>query len=220
MLILLLEDDSLIGDGIQRGLKKSGMSVDWFRSGKEGYFALSSADYDAVILDLGLPEMDGMDILSAWRKEGLTTPVLILTARDALPDRLSGLNAGADDYLIKPFSLDEVVARLQALVRRSRGFAQASLDYGALSLQMEQRTATLHGQPLDLTAREYTLLELFLMNRQRILTRAQIEDKLYGWSDEIESNAIEVYIHHLRKKIGNKFIITKRGLGYLLGDAP
>ena len=220
MLILLIEDDSLIGDGLRRGLIKSGMSVDWFQSGHEGQLALQDGSYDAVVLDLGLPEIDGMDILSFWRKQGLMTPVLILTARDAVPDRISGLNAGAVDYLAKPFSLDEVVARLNALMRRSKGFAQATLDYGGLSLHTENRTATLHGENLDLTAREYMLLELLLMNRKRILTRAQIEDKLYGWNDEIESNAVEVYIHHLRRKIGSGFIITKRGLGYMLGDEP
>ncbi len=220
MRILLIEDDPLIGDGIATGLPKLGMAVDWFRSGKTGLAALESAPYDAVILDLGLPEIDGMDILARWRQKQLHTPVLILTARDALENRVAGLNAGADDYLIKPFSLDEVAARLNALVRRSQGFSQATLDFGALSLDTAAKVAMLGGEPLDLTAREYMLLELLLMQRGRILTRAQIEDKLYGWDQEVESNAIEVHIHHLRKKIGNRFILTKRGLGYMLGDEP
>lgn len=220
MRILLIEDDPLIGDGLAAGLPKLGMTVDWFRSGKTGMAALKEAPYDAVVLDLGLPEVDGMDILAAWRREKRHTPVLILTARDALENRLAGLNAGADDYLAKPFSLDEVAARLNALVRRSRGFSHATLDYGALSLDTVAKSALLHGRTLDLTAREYMLLELLLLQRGRVLTRAQIEDKLYGWDQEVESNAIEVYIHKLRKKIGARFILTRRGLGYVLGDKP
>ncbi len=220
MRILLIEDDPLIGDGIAAGLPKFGMTIDWFRSGKEGEAALECAPYDAVILDLGLPQIDGMDILSHWRKKGLQTPVLILTARDTLEDKLQGLNSGADDYLSKPFSLDEVAARLNALVRRSHGFSHALLTHGRLSLDTAAKTAKLGDETLELTAREYVLLELLLMQRGRIITRAQIEDKLYGWDQEIDSNAVEVYIHRLRKKLGNDFILTKRRLGYVLGEMP
>lgn len=220
MRILLIEDDVLIGDGLLHGLQNLGMVVDWFRSGNEGRAALSQAPYDAVVLDLGLPEMDGMDILQYWRAKKLLTPVLILTARDALENRLDGLNAGADDYLIKPFSLEEVAARLNALIRRNRGIGSSKITYGALQLDGVARTASLHGKVLDLTAREWMLLDLFLGSVGRILTRGMIEEKLYSWDQEIESNAIEVHIHHLRKKIGSRFIHTKRGLGYVLGDEP
>lgn len=220
MRILLIEDDVLIGDGLLHGLQNLGMVVDWFRSGNEGRAALSQAPYDAVVLDLGLPEMDGMDILQYWRAKKLLAPVLILTARDALENRLDGLNAGADDYLIKPFSLEEVAARLNALIRRNRGIGSSKITYGALQLDSVTRTASLHGKVLDLTAREWMLLDLFLGSVGRILTRGMIEEKLYSWDQEIESNAIEVHIHHLRKKIGSRFIHTKRGLGYVLGDEP
>ena len=220
MRILLIEDDPLIGDGLANGLKKSGMATDWFRSGRQGQAALETAPYDAVILDLGLPEIDGMDILSYWRHKNIQTPVLILTARDAVENRVEGLNAGADDYLPKPFALDEVIARLHALIRRKQGYSQSLLQYGNLALDTAAKVVTLHGKPLDLTAREYTLLELLLLHKGRLLTRAVIEEKLYNWDQEIDSNAVEVYIHHLRKKIGTKFILTKRGLGYTIGEEP
>ena len=220
MRILLIEDDPQIGDGLHHGLSKHGFTVDWFQNGKHGKDALSLAPYDAVVLDLGLPQIDGMSILADWRQHQLDTPVLILTARDALPDRLAGLNSGADDYLCKPFALDEVVARLLALVRRSKGRAIAHLNYGNLSLDTTTKTVTLHGNPLTLTQREYLLLELMLSQPKHILSRAQMEDKLYGWDQEVESNAIEVHIHNLRKKIGKNFIITKRGLGYQIGEMP
>ena len=220
MRILLIEDDPQIGDGLHHGLSKHGFTVDWFQNGKHGKDALSLAPYDAVVLDLGLPQIDGMSILADWRQHQLDTPVLILTARDALPDRLAGLNSGADDYLCKPFALDEVVARLLALVRRSKGRAIAHLNYGNLSLDTTAKTFTLHGNPLMLTQREYLLLELMLSQPKHILSRAQMEDKLYGWDQEVESNAIEVHIHNLRKKIGKNFIITKRGLGYQIGEMP
>ena len=163
---------------------------------------------------------DGLEILAHWRRYGCNTPVLILTARDALPERLAGLNGGADDYLCKPFALDEVAVRLAVLVRRSQGRAAAILSYGSLSLDTAAKTATLQEKPLVLTQREYMLLELLLSQPTHIHSRAQIEDKLYGWSQEVESNAVEVHIHHLRKKIGSTFIQTQRGLGYRLGQQP
>ena len=220
MRILLIEDDPHIGDGLYRGLEKHGMTVDWFKTGRHGQDAMQTAPYDAAVLDLGLPDIDGMEILSYWRRYGCNTPVLILTARDALPERLAGLNSGADDYLCKPFALDEVAVRLTVLVRRSQGRSVAELTYGNLKMDTVAKTATLHGEPLVLTQREYMLLELLLSQPTHIISRAQIEDKLYGWSQELESNTIEVHIHHLRKKIGSKFIQTQRGLGYRLGEKP
>lgn len=220
MRILMIEDDVLIGDGLLCGLKKLGFTVDWFQNAKYGEAALASAPYDAVLLDLGLPDGDGMAILQAWRSAGQQTPVLILTARDALPERLAGLNAGADDYLCKPFALDEVAARLMALIRRSKGLAMTQLQCGSLSLDTAAKTATLRQQPLTLTRQEYLLLEILLLQPNFIHSRAQLEDKLYGWEQEVESNAIEVHIHNLRKKIGKDFIRNQRNLGYQIGNPP
>lgn len=220
MRILLVEDDRLIGDGLQAGLGKLGFSVDWFTGGTQGMQALSAAPYDAVVLDLSLPEIDGLTILRQWRQQGQDEPVLILTARDALEQRVSGLQQGADDYLCKPFALSEVAARLQALIRRRHGQLQPTLQHGGLVLDPAAHTATLHDAPLPLKARELALLELFLLNAGRILTRAQLEEKLYGWEDDVSSNAVEVHIHHLRKKLGSGFIRTVHGVGYALGEAP
>lgn len=220
MRILLIEDDPQIGDGLNRGLQKLNMAVDWFRDGLQGASALEIAPYDAVVLDLGLPNIDGLDILKQWRSKKIDTPVLILTARDAITDRVSGLNHGADDYLCKPFALDEVAARLQALVRRRQGQTSSKLVYGALELDTAAQSATLHGEELSLTSREWALLQMLVSRPKHIISRAQIEEKLYSWDQEVESNAVEVYIHHLRKKIGNEFIKTRRGLGYQLGKAP
>lgn len=218
--ILLIEDDPHIGDGIAHGLKKLNMTIDWFSDGLQGQSALFNAPYDAVILDLGLPNIDGINVLQHWRKHHQHTPVLILTARDALPDRLSGLNNGADDYLCKPFALEELAARLNALIRRRYGQTNSHLNYGNLSLDTSAQTATLNGNLLDLTAKEWRLLEMLILRPKQIISRAQIEDKLYGWEQEVESNAVEVHIHHLRKKIGSSIIQTKRGLGYQLGTPP
>ena len=220
MRILLVEDDRLIGDGLQAGLGKLGFSVDWFTGGTQGMQALTAAPYDAVLLDLSLPEIDGLAILRQWRQQGRDEPVLILTARDALEQRVSGLQQGADDYLCKPFALSEVAARLQALIRRRHGQLQPTLQHGGLVLDPAAHTATLHGEPLPLKARELALLELFLLNAGRILARAQLEEKLYGWEDDVSSNAVEVHIHHLRKKLGSGFIRTVHGVGYALGEAP
>lgn len=220
MRILLIEDDQLIGDGIKAGLSKLGFNVDWFTQGNEGLLALRAAPYDAVVLDLSLPEIDGMDILRQWRKQGQDEPVLILTARDALEQRLSGLQQGADDYLCKPFALSEVAARLQALIRRRHGQFQPTLQHGRLVMEPGSHTVTLNGEPLVLKAREMALLELFLLNAGRVLTRPQLEEKLYGWDDDVSSNAVEVHIHHLRKKLGSEFIRTIHGVGYTLGAAP
>ena len=218
MRILVVEDDPLIGDGLKMGLSQLGFVVDWFRQGREGLAALTAAPFDAVVLDLGLPGMDGMDILTAWRKAGQDVPVLVLTARDALDDRLKGLDAGADDYLVKPFALSEVAARLRALIRRRHGQTSNRLSHGRVSLDPVARTAWLGEVPLELTARERALLELLLSSKDRVLPRELIEEKLYGWGQELESNAVEVYVHHLRKKLGAAFIRTQRGVGYALGE--
>lgn len=217
MRILLIEDDPLIGDGLKLGLTKSGFSVDWFHDGKSGYTALSSAEYDAVVLDLTLPQMDGLEILQQWRRENQNVPVLILTARDTLDERVSGLQRGADDYLCKPFALAEVAARLQALIRRRYGQTNPVLEYGAVKLDTHLRQVSLNNQEVSLTSREYKLLELFLHNRERVLSRSTIEEKLYTWDDEVSSNTLEVHIYNLRQKLGKQFIRTVHGVGYALG---
>lgn len=218
MRILVLEDDRLIGDGIKTGLGQLGFSVDWFKDGAEGMAALVAADYDAAILDLGLPNVDGMDVLACWRRQGRDVPVLILTARGTLDDRIRGLDAGADDYLAKPFALTEVAARLRALIRRRHGHSESKLQHGAVTLDVAARSLTLDGKPVELTARELALAELFLNAGTRVLSREQIEEKLYAWGEAVGSNTIEVYVHHLRRKLGRDFITTVRGFGYRLGD--
>ncbi|MGY2798691.1 two-component system, OmpR family, response regulator QseB [Ewingella americana] len=219
MRILLIEDDSMIGDGIKAGLGKLGFTLDWFTDGEMGRAALDSAPYDAVILDLSLPGIDGMQLLREWRRDGKDTPVLILTARDALEQRVSGLQAGADDYLCKPFALVEVAARLQALIRRRHGQISPTIIHGNLHFNPAARSATLNGEAVVLTQREISVMELFLNNKGRVLPRPLIQEKLYSWDDEVSSNAVEVHIHHLRKKLGNGFIRTVHGVGYTLGDA-
>lgn len=217
MRILLIEDDSLIGEGLKLGLTKSGFSVDWFTDGKTGLDALSSAPYDAVVLDLTLPKMDGLDVLQNWRRANQDAPVLILTARDTLDERITGLQRGADDYLCKPFALAEVVARLQALIRRRYGHTNPVIEHSLVRFDPNQRKVFLKDQEVTLTTREYNLLELFMHNKDRVLTRSSIEEKLYTWDDEVNSNALEVHIYNLRQKLGKQFIRTVHGVGYALG---
>lgn len=219
MRILLVEDDKPIGDGLRAGLHKMGFTVDWFTDGTQGKNALFSAPYDAVILDLTLPGIDGLEILRAWREKGEACPVLILTARDALAQRVEGLRLGADDYLCKPFALVEVAARLEALIRRSHGQTRSELRHGAVTLDPLSLTATHHGEPLILKPKEFALLELLLRNVGRVLPRKLIEEKIYSWDDDVSSNAVEVHVHHLRRKLGSEFIRTVHGIGYTLGDA-
>jgi len=219
MRILLIEDDSLIGDGLKVGLTKLGFSVDWFMSGEAGFQALSAAPWDAVVLDLSLPERDGLEILRQWREQGADVPVLILTARDALDQRVQGLQLGADDYLCKPFALSEVAARLQALIRRRHGQLQPELKHGKVVMSPGSHNVWIDGEAISLKSRELALLELFLRNPGRVLTRSQLEEKLYNWDDDVTSNAVEVHIHHLRKKLGTTFIRTVHGVGYTLGAA-
>lgn len=217
MRILLIEDDPLIGDGIKIGLTKSGFSVDWFTDGKTGLDAVKSALYDAVVLDLTLPKMDGLEILRRWRKDNQDVPVLILTARDTLDERIIGLQRGADDYLCKPFALAEVVARLQALIRRRYGHTNPIIEHSLVKFDPNQRKVTLKNEEVSLTSREYNLLELFMHNKDRVLSRSFIEEKLYTWDDEVSSNALEVHIYNLRQKLGKQFIKTVHGVGYALG---
>lgn len=214
--ILLIEDDITIAEGIILGLKSHGMMVDWFSDAKQGEMALQEGMFDAVLLDLTLPKGDGMTVLQNWRAKQIDTPVLIITARDAIANRVAGLNAGADDYLVKPFALDEVIARLQALMRRSQGRSQPEIRYGEVSYHSHTQQVSYQGQTVELTVKEVAILEQMLTHPKQIHSRASLEDKLYGWQQDIESNAIEVHIHHLRKKLGNDFILTKRGIGYYL----
>ncbi|WON77888.1 quorum sensing response regulator transcription factor QseB [Serratia sp. UGAL515B_01] len=220
MRILLIEDDKLIGDGIKAGLTKLGFTIDWFTDGLLGKNALESAPYDAVILDLSLPGMDGLDLLRLWRQSGHDVPVLILTARDALEQRINGLQNGADDYLCKPFALTEVAVRLQALVRRRHGQLAPQWNHGNVVFDTASRNVTCNGESVTLTPRELAVLELFLLNKGRVLARELIQEKLYNWDDEVSSNAVEVHIHHLRRKLGKGFIRTVHGIGYTLGDVP
>lgn len=214
MRILLVEDDLMIGESVQEGLQAENYAVDWVRNGRDAELALSNPVYDLVLLDLGLPKKQGLEVLQDFRRRGGDIPVLILTALDATPDRVKGLDAGADDYLVKPFDLNEMFARVRALLRRHAGRAQSSICHGALTLDPSSHEASFHGQPMALSAREFALLQAFLDPPGRVLSLAQLEEKLYGWNDEIDSNAVEVYIHRLRKKLGSDFIRNVRGVGY------
>jgi two-component system OmpR family response regulator/two-component system response regulator QseB len=216
MRILLVEDDPELGDGLTIGLRQAGFAVDWLRDGNSADQALQSESFDLVVLDLGLPRLSGMDVLSRARSRGLTVPILILTARDATGDKVSGLDAGADDYLVKPIDLDELSARIRALTRRSAGRAAPLLTHGELAVDLAAHRVTLAGQEIELSSREYSLLQMLLENAGRVLTRTQLEQSVYGWRDEPDSNALEVHIHHLRKKLGGDLIRTLRGVGYTI----
>jgi len=215
--ILLVEDDPLLGDGLVAGLRELGLAVDWLRDGKQAERVLEDVPYDAAVLDLGLPGLDGMTLLERWRARGISIPILILTARDAVDSRVAGLDTGADDYLVKPVVLAELGARLRALVRRSQGKVEPVWRHGPLEYNPAARTVRWHGNPVDLTARELAVLEVLLANPKRVLSKAHIQEKLYDWSDEVESNSLEVHIHHLRRKLDSTIVRTVRGVGYMLG---
>jgi two-component system OmpR family response regulator/two-component system response regulator QseB len=215
MRILLVEDDRLLGDGLAAGLTQAGYAVDWLRDGEAAVAALSAEHFAAVVLDLGLPKRDGLSVLQWLRGRHDATPVLILTARDQLEDKVRGLDLGADDYVLKPFDLDEIAARLRALVRRAHGRPEPMLKLGEVELNPAARTVTRDGQAVELTPREFDLLHLLLENAERVLTRRTLEEQLYTWNDAVDSNALEVHIHHLRKKLGNELIRTVRGVGYM-----
>ncbi|CAG1009461.1 Transcriptional regulatory protein QseB [Burkholderiales bacterium] len=216
MRILLVEDDALLGDGIRAGLLQAGFTVDWVRDGVAGEHALAGEPYDAVVLDLGLPRLSGLDLLRRARAAHNKVPVLVLTARDTVPEKIAGLDAGADDYLVKPFDLGELQARLRALLRRGGATVEPVLAHGALRLDPAARTVTWEGAAVELSAREFALLHVLLRNAGRVLSKAQLEEKLYGWGDEVESNTVEVYIHHLRRKLATELIRTVRGVGYMI----
>jgi DNA-binding response OmpR family regulator len=216
MRILLAEDDPLLGDGLRAGLRQLGFQVDWVRDGSAAERELRAEPYAAAVLDLGLPLRDGMDVLACIRRAGVKTPVLVLTARDAVPERIRGLDLGADDYVVKPVDLNELAARLRALVRRAHGQPQECLTAHDVRLDPAGRCVVRAGVPVILPAREFDLLHALMLNAGRVLSREQLEQHLYSWGREVESNAIEVHIHHLRRKLGNALIQTVRGVGYMV----
>jgi DNA-binding response OmpR family regulator len=227
MRLLLVEDDRMIGESLQRALRLEGYAADWVRDSAAADRTLASERFDLVLLDLGLPRgalssapADGLAVLRALRARHDTTPVIVLTARDARGDRVAGLDAGADDYLVKPFEFDELNARIRAVLRRHAGRAEPLLSHGGVTLDPAQRRVTRDGVPVVLSAREFAVLEALLARPGAVLSRAQLEDRLYGWGEEIESNAVSVYIHQLRKKLGADFIRNQRGVGYSVGADP
>jgi two-component system, OmpR family, response regulator QseB len=217
MRLLLAEDDRMIGAGLVQGLRQDGFTVDWVEDGRAAELALRENVHDLLLLDLGLPRRDGLEVLAAMRRRGDARPVLILTARDAVADRVAGLDAGADDYLVKPFELTELAARIRALARRNAGRAEPVIAHGALELKPATREVRLRGRPVALSAREYALLEALLARPGAILSRAQLEEKLYGWNEEVESNAVDVHLHGLRRKLGADAIRNVRGVGWMIG---
>jgi len=218
MRVLLVEDDPLLGDGLRAGLDQQGFQVDWVRDGVAAERELRREVHAAAVLDLGLPRRDGLDVLADIRRAGIGLPVLVLTARDAVPDRIRGLNLGADDYVVKPVDLHELGARLRALVRRAHGRVQETLRVADVVLDPSGRTVNRGGAAVTLSTREFDLLETMMLNAGRVLSREQLEQHLYRWGQEVESNAIEVHVHHLRRKIGPGLIETVRGVGYLIPE--
>lgn len=216
MRILLVEDDALLGKGVAAGLAQAGWAVDWVVDGLDAETALRTNNYDSIVLDLGLPGIDGLTLLERLRAGNDRTPVLVLTARDTLADRVAGLDAGGDDYLVKPFELTELQARLRALLRRSKGTAGPRLQQGRVTLDPAGHVVFLDGEPVELSAREFATLQELMMNAGRVRTRSQLEDSLYGWGEEIGSNTVEVYIHNLRRKLHADLIRTVRGVGYII----
>ena len=220
MRVLLVEDDPMIGKSVQQGLRQDGHTADWLRDGQQAELALATTPYDILLLDLGLPGRSGLDVLARLRRSANSIPVLVITARDAIADRIRGLDAGADDYLVKPFDLDELSARMRAVQRRHAGRAEPVIENGPLRMNPATHELTLDGTPVTLSAREFALLQALLEQPGVPLSRARLEEKLYGWGDEIESNAVEVYIHSLRRKLGAEQIKNIRGVGYLVPRLP
>ncbi len=216
MRILVVEDDPLLGDALRTGLKQRGFDADWVKDGVAAELALRTDAFAAVVLDIGLPRLDGLELLRRERARGSKLPVLLLTARDAVDDRVRGFDTGADDYVVKPVDLDELAARLRAHVRRSRGEPAPILEVGDLRVDPAARTVVYNGQAIELKAREFNLLQEFMLNAGRVLSREQLEGRLYAWGDEVESNTVEVHIHHLRRKLAPEVIRTVRGVGYVL----
>lgn len=216
MRILLIEDDELLGDATRTGLTQYGYAVDWLRDGESGKLALHNEQFDLVLLDLGLPKMSGLALLQSLRHGGNKTPVIILTARDAIDDRVKGLDAGADDYLTKPFDLEELSARVRALIRRSTGRADMTIQYRNIELDPAAHMVYLDGNEMNVPRREFALLHKLLENIGQVLSREQLMQSIYGWEEDVDSNALEVHIHNLRKKLNASFIRTIRGVGYMV----
>ena len=219
MRLLLVEDDLMIGEAVQDLLRAEHYAVDWARDGDAADTALRTQPYDLVLLDLGLPKRDGLAVLRDLRARKIRTPVLVATARDAVAQRIEGLDAGADDYVLKPYDLDELLARIRALLRRAAGRAEPVYEHKGVSINPATREATVNGVPVVLSAREWAVLEPLIARPGMVLSRQQLEDKLYGWGDEVSSNAVEVYVHGLRKKLGAEVLLNVRGVGYLVPKA-
>ncbi|CAM3648240.1 DNA-binding response regulator [Psychrobacter glaciei] len=218
MRVLVVEDDLMIGESLCEALQDEAYTVDWVKDGRQAILTLRVQPYDIVLLDLGLPEVDGMGVLTAIRDAKIETPVLILTARDQLRDRVAGLDSGADDYVVKPFELAEVFARMRVLIRRAQGKADNQVTVGNLSLDTAHKRVMMDGRPIDLTAKEYMLLITFMLSPEKVMSKNELEDSLYGWGGEVESNAIEFLIHSLRKKVGQDRIKNIRGLGWYISN--
>lgn len=216
MRLLLVEDDEILGDGLVAGLTMEGYAVDWLTNGKLADEALKLNSYELIVLDLNLPDMDGLAILRALRSRKDETPVMVLTARDTIPDRVLGLDSGADDFVIKPFELDEVCARLRALARRSEGRSVPTIEYKGVILDPAAHQVTYHGEKVELSQKEFEILNFLMSNIGKVISRARLEESLYSWNSDIESNAVEVHIHHLRKKLDSSLIRTVRGVGYII----
>jgi two-component system OmpR family response regulator len=216
MRLLLVEDDPMIGDAVLRVLRAGHYAADWVRDGEMADTALRADNYDLVLLDLGLPRQSGLDVLRRLRARKSKIPVLVATARDSVQDRIAGLDAGADDYVVKPYDTDELLARIRALLRRSAGRAEPAFEHQGVSLNPATREASLNGQAVSLSAREWAVLEALLARPGVLLSRSQLEEKMFSWKDDISSNAVEVYIHGVRKKLGTSLIQTVRGLGYVI----
>lgn len=218
MRILLIEDDEMIGAAVRQGLLQAGFAVDWVNDGRSAELSLANGVYDLAVLDLGLPKKDGMAILAALRSAGNAIPVLVASARDTVGDRIAGLEAGADDYVLKPFDLDELIARVRALLRRHAGSGSPLLKFGKLVLDPSRRTVMLNGNAIELSTREFALLESLMRRPGTVLSREKLEESIYGWGEEVGSNAIEVHLHHLRRKVGSALIKNVRGVGYRVSE--
>jgi two-component system, OmpR family, response regulator len=219
MRLLLVEDDTMIGEAIRSGLKRDGFTVDWVHDGESASQVLRTEEFDLLLLDLGLPRKSGLEVLTAVRARGLEIPVLIITARDAVSDRVQGLDAGADDYLVKPFDLDELAARIRALLRRKSGRTAPAIEHLGVTLNPATHAVTRGGREIPLSPKEFALLQLLMERPGTILSRARLEERLYGWGEEVESNAVEVHIHGLRRKLGADYILNVRGVGYRVRPA-
>ncbi len=219
MRILIVEDDHLLGEGIQTGLKQEGYAVDWVEDGEAADTALMTNNYELMVLDLGLPKKPGLEVLKDLRAKGDDMPVIILTAMDTVEDRVTGLDSGADDYLTKPFDLGELGARIRALLRRRGGRSNPVIEHKNIKLDPASHSVSKDDEPVDISPREYTILQLLLENRGKVMSRSRLEEGLYAWNNEVESNTVEVHIHHLRKKLGSELIRTIRGVGYII-DKP